>query len=433
MNRKTKRRQKGAAYIGQGASGCGFFPGFRCKGETLREKSIFTKLMTTEAAEHEIETVKHIKRIDPDMKFSIYPYKMCHPSEEDLGELLEEGLLKCSLSGIQLDNPIFLKEQFEKKNIALLQQKYGGKSLESLIQFARKQNMTNQNIYRIFYIVANVFKGLTHYHNNDIVHFDVKPDNIVFNSSSSYLIDFGISFDLKKYVPGDKYYNMEFPFYSKKLYEFYPFDSIYIKKWSRLFNDKGVIGIDKEALISFWKQLKEFPYMPEQQYMGEFYDDYFIPFTDEREYKEMYENIFSNLLTLNDNNKTVLKPKIRNYLFKQIDVYSLGISLCRLTYALTKKIINIDGRVVKAKEYGSTSSVPDEIVEDLYVLSMKMMHPDPLTRLSSPAALNQYAAILKKIPLNKGSTKSSNKVIDALEASDDGFDPYLILQSLLDI
>ncbi len=428
-----RRTRKGGAYIGQGASGCGFFPGFRCKDDRFREKSIFTKLMTTEGAEHELEIVKHIKKIDPDMKYSIYPYKMCFPNEDDIEELMKEGLPKCSLSDIQLDNPLTVKLGFQSKSLALLQQKYGGISLESIIRLARNQNITVPTAYKWLYQISNLFKGLAHYHNNDVVHLDCKPDNIVINNTTSYFIDFGLSVELKKYEPGNKIFDMEFPFYSKKLYEFYPFDSIYIKKWKTLFNESGQMTINKQALHNYWKQLKDFPYIPVQLYTGEYYEGEFIPFSDEREFYEMYENIFNNLLKLNDGNKKMLKKTIRDYMIKQVDVYSLGFSLCKLTYALSKKVLNADGKVVKAKGYVATSALRDDIVEELYQLGIKMMLPDPLARLSSQAALQQYIMILKMIPLSKSSPTSSNKIIETLEKSSDGFDPYLILQSLLDI
>lgn len=423
--------QKGGDYVGQGSSGCGFFPGFRCKGETKRDKDIFTKLMTTEAATHELDVVKHIRKIDPDMKYSIYPYKICYPSEKDLDELMQEGLPKCSISGIKLDNPMIMKMAFEKKMIAMLQQKYGGKSLESIVQSALYTKLSSNIIYQIFYRLLNVFKGLELYHENDTVHFDIKTDNLVM-SDTSYFIDFGLSMDLKVYVPGNKYYDSEFPFYSQKLYEIYPLNSIYIKKWNKLFNENGAMTINKDAVRNYWTTIKSKPYIPVQLYMGEFYDDTFIPFSDEREYYEMYENIFANILELNDGNKKILKPSIRNYLFKQIDVHSLGFTLCKLTYALTKKILNIDGKVVKAKEYGAASAIPDNIVEDLYVLGMKMMHPDPMMRPTIHAATKIYTAILKKMPIQV-SVKSPNKLIETVENSPEGMDPYLILQSLLEI
>jgi serine/threonine protein kinase len=423
----------GGEYKGQGASGCGFYPGFRCKDDLFRDKNIFTKLMTKEGAEHELEIVRHIKKIDPDMKYSIYPYKMCFPSEDDVDDLMKEGLAKCSLEGNQLDNPLTVKLGFQKRILALLQQKYGGVSLESIIYYARNNNVTVQTAYKVLYQVSNLFKGLAHYHNNNVVHLDCKPDNIVVNNKTSFFIDFGLSIELKTYEPGNKMFDIEFPFYSKKLYEFYPFDSIYIKKWKTLFNDRGDIIINKQSLHTYWNQLKEFPYIPIQLYTGEYYDGEFIPFSDEREFYEMYESIFNNLLKLNDGNKKVLKKTIRDYIIKQVDVYSLGFTLCKLTYALSRKILNADGKIVKAKGFTVSSSLRDDIVEELYRLGIKMMLPDPLARISSPAALQQYITILKMIPLSKSSPTSSNKMIESLEKSSDGFDPYLILQSLLEI
>ena len=432
MNRRTRRksRQIGGILQQQGSYGCGFFPGFKCKIDRFRDKNIFSKLMKTHVAEKELQIVEHVKKADPNMKYCIYPYKMCHPSEDDMKEMIDEGLLKCAIVEHR-DSEMLLKMDFEANKYAILQQKYGGRSLDTYIQLFKNKNLTSGEIYKYFFLFSNIFKGLDHLHKQNIVHFDINDRNLVVSDSKMYLIDFGLSQNLKTYIPGNKSFDSESPFYFAKLYDPYPYDSLYIKGWSKLFEKSEEPKIDLRVLNEFVGLLykSENDFIPKHVYMGEFYDDDFIPFTDFRDYIEMYENIFSNILKLNQNNKKIISTSIRNYLFKQVDVYSLGFTLCKLTYYLTKKEFTVDGKIRTAKKYGDSSSVPNDLVKDLYILGIKMMHPDPLKRLSSTAALIEYTEILKRMPIGKPITK----IIDKVEGTSEGFDPYIILQSLLDI
>ena len=351
------------------------------------------------------------------------------PSEKDAFQFMNEGLAKCLISGIRLDNPLIVQELIKMKGLALLQQKYGGKSLMHTISYANdnKTAITANFIYTLFYKFANVFKGLELYHDNCFVHLDIRPHNLVCDDTC-YIIDFGLSVPLKTYKPGNPRFESESPFFIKKHFEFYPFDSNYIKRWHKLFDESGKMQLNKDEIINHWHMLKKIQHLPQQFYAGQFFDDTFIQFSHLLEFIEIYRDIFDNLLQLNEGDTKRLKPTLRNYLMKQVDVYSLGLTLCQLTYYLTKKILDINGniQIVKGKEH--IPAVPNEIVKSLYMLGMKMMHVHPFKRLSISSAYTEYKQILKEMPIVK--TAATEKIFDLIESSPHGLDPYLLTSIL---
>jgi serine/threonine protein kinase len=56
---------------------------------------------------------------------------------------------------------------------------------------------------RYFKALSGAIKGLKHLHSNDVLHLDIKPQNIMVNKQGEgVLIDFGISLNMKKGYPG---------------------------------------------------------------------------------------------------------------------------------------------------------------------------------------------------------------------------------------
>jgi serine/threonine protein kinase len=378
--------------------------------------------MYTIQATEEMKIANDIKKIDPEMKYSIYPYKMCYPTVKDIDIYMKEGFGKCAID-IPLDNQLVVEELIKMNALCFMQQKYGGKALYTMFSYSHQNKITANFVYSIYYKLINVFKGLELYHENSFVHLDIKPENIVLYDKS-YIIDFGISVPLKSYKPGTHRFDEQSPFFIKKQYDYYPFDSNYIKRWKNIFNSKGDIVIDRDHIIDYWHGLKKREYIPKQYYMGEFFDDEFIQFSSLLEYEHIYEDIFNNLLKLNDDDKTMLKPSIRNHLLKQVDVFSLGITICQMTYYLTRRMLDIDGKVMKLGRYDHHPAISDKIVASLYQLGMKMMHIHPFKRLTITAALNEYRDILKTMPLEK--TATTEKIFELIEKSSLGIDPYLM-------
>lgn len=99
-------------------------------------------------------------------------------------------------------------EDFEYGDFRVIVSKYLENSLDLFDyiekmndnEFIKKHNITNQmSQYNTVFIVKSLIKQLNCFHENDIIHMDIKPENILlqvdayFNVTYATLIDFGLS------------------------------------------------------------------------------------------------------------------------------------------------------------------------------------------------------------------------------------------------
>ena len=162
-------------YIANGSSGCVLKPPIACKNNTnstkQTENSITKIFDNTQIKDDEIYIQKIIEKIDPNNYFTI---KLISDCDIDINSYPATELINCT-------NFIDTKKQFSQ-----IIYEDGGLSIDDYID-----DISLPAIELKFF--ERIFKGLTVLENYGILHLDIKPANIVYNSKiqKMSIIDFG--------------------------------------------------------------------------------------------------------------------------------------------------------------------------------------------------------------------------------------------------
>lgn len=174
--------------IGRGSYGCVHKPPMKCNNNTRRSKDDVSKLMTDSNAEKEMKEFKLIGLADKEEKIYLGKPKKCKV-DRILSNI--QSISKCA--------GMFKPEDMD--NYSLLVMKYGGQNLEQFGNEVLTWRKTPENCDKIelFWLeCVRLFYGLKLFHDTDIVHHDLKQQNIVYDQNTNRInyIDFG--FMIKK-------------------------------------------------------------------------------------------------------------------------------------------------------------------------------------------------------------------------------------------
>jgi serine/threonine protein kinase len=365
---------RGGKMAGQGSYGCGFIPAIPCNGENSAPDGTFTKLMLEKNAEIEMLMTTHIRRIDPEQKYSVYSNRLCEPNYE---KLLQEELNKCThlFGNIKKEQ---ISQLFKWEKFALLQVPYGGEQID-------KVKIPKNRFNEFLISLQNLFKGLLKMHSNKLYHFDINPNNILLmEKDGKYLprfIDFGLSRTAEEFIKDDEYpidypcewWPYDFRVYSPNL----PGKSISLKTIEDMYLKHSSIIQDGP------------PYMPSGVY---FYGgDHVVNTRD-------YFNTIVNIMRKIENNE-----EERAKYLEKVDVFSLGSALAKLFYYNTGYVYKYDGsydepRVFTMNSMGTMKDVTDSntiiMVRYFYNLILGMMHHNPDERYDVKTAFKKYQEYL---------------------------------------
>ena len=180
--------------IGEGAYGCVHNPSLHCSNETEmnQDKDIYknsvSKFMTKRDAENELNDFVVISSLDKSNQYHLGLPKICTPNYND-PDILND-ISKCRY---------FNKKDVmeDTTNYKLLILKYGGPDLKNfctnyLKTFLQKDKFKNSILF--WKEVTHLLEGLLFFKKNGIVHYDIKPQNILFSPTNNRMvfIDFGL-------------------------------------------------------------------------------------------------------------------------------------------------------------------------------------------------------------------------------------------------
>ena len=203
--------------LSQGGFGCVYYPGIKCNGKTDPRTNVVTKLQKKDFnANNEIKIGEMVKKIQYYKLFYLPVISSCPVNLRSLNESI---ISKCEviadsddLNYILMSIPYISNAPFY--SILLGDEKYK-KKIESKSKNALEKKHMFLNLTETFKYLLDAIERLI---NNKIVHFDLKSDNILYNTITTdpQIIDFGISLPIAElnddnipnyfYVYGPDYY-----------------------------------------------------------------------------------------------------------------------------------------------------------------------------------------------------------------------------------
>jgi len=189
---------RGGGLIGQGSFGCVFRPHIKCNN-SKKKKNYVTKLIFE----------KNLYRIERELR--ITKKIMSIPNYQDFFAPIEE----------MCDANMSKFNETEKKNCKLLTKKNQKKYIKKIanIRFIEgddilktlKSNNQKDNFIYFLTMYEQILHSLQLLVNKKIVHYDIKPNNLIYNKkkNKTFIFDFGLSFDIENIINYKKTFYIE--------------------------------------------------------------------------------------------------------------------------------------------------------------------------------------------------------------------------------
>jgi serine/threonine protein kinase len=349
-------------YIASGTYGCVIKPNLNCNG-TFGKSNTISKFFFDEIDYiNEKNIHKKIENIDKKHEFTI---KMVSSCKISLTPEIKKKINKLNLCDLKTDE------------IHQIIYEYGGYDLDI---FFNKQsiNFNKFNFYIFLQKFFNIFYGLSKLNKNDLIHFDIKINNILYNINKEkfHIIDFGLLISKSKL-----YTNHIVNSFKNNQHAFYPNDfniisyinnGIFYKNLNeyKLNSDLFILFINDEIDIikNNYKFNNNDPYLKE---ILDIYNYFKIDMFKNFDYK-FFEKIFIKKIDIN---------KLCKDIAGKLDVYMIGLALYEITIIIFTKFYNNP----------SIKKIPIE----LFSLIKKMLILNPCKRISIHKAKTEYKAIMK--------------------------------------
>jgi len=175
--------------VGEGGFGCVHKPSLRCAKETMNidYNKYISKLMKKKSAKKELNDFVIVSKVDPENKYHLGTPIMCTPDVDNEDTIRDINECKRFTAHEVRQSP-------DKYKLLLL--KDGGYDLSIFCKQHLKHfiNENPNNVYRFWLEVRHLIQGIHFFNSHGIVHYDLKPQNIVFNPETFKLmfIDFGL-------------------------------------------------------------------------------------------------------------------------------------------------------------------------------------------------------------------------------------------------
>jgi serine/threonine protein kinase len=354
VKKKKVATTKGGDYIGSGTYACAFRPSLKCSGTPLPKNknknenknknttSSISKLFFKAKDMHkELAELKRVEKIDSEHKFTVANLGSCAFNTKDA--TVNDHLESCQ--GLE-----------PGKHMQIILE-YGGKDLNTV-------DVKTVPFNDIIIAAESLFYGLKKLHEMNLVHQDLKPDNILYDQEKKSLriIDFGISQEYDTIWRKDLF---------NANYIYHPPEYIMFNLVLNSIVDQNML----KPTVNEYCKLMTAHIHSNKGIIKEFRPNY------KEEWKEFADEVLADTKDM-----TVLQ--LQRYFKKyiscyKIDTYGAGVALAE-TYARWAK-----------KDVSLRNPNPKEKGTNIKTLISSMMAADPAKRVSPEEAYVVYNQLLK--------------------------------------
>jgi serine/threonine protein kinase len=351
-----------SSVIGEGAYGCIHKPSLTCKEAKIKNyKNKVSKVLERKNAKLELEEYKSVDAADQSHEY--YLGKPVECSVQNTPSNIS-AIEKCKHGAELLEH---------LNDLSLLVMEDGGANIKDYSDLMATWPATLENVEkaeRFIIELHRIFHGINVFLEKGILHFDMKPQNIVYVSESQRMniIDFGLTVSLK-----DKMAEIESSTNHMARYHWsYPFEFHFLNKDN--YEQFAKLPDDKKSAYyqSILQEIANNPEADTTKAIKSFYSFIIDANTDSQEFKDHMAGFYQTL------NAELTMANYKNFITKSIssvDVYGLGIALLY--------VLKNTQHLLKEKLHG-----------DLRKLGNSMINAQLSKRISTNAALATYETIL---------------------------------------
>lgn len=370
----------GGKLVATGSSSCIFTPNLPCKKKDNISNSRISKIVYSEDAIYESKDEKRmnnmIKKIKDYSKWALIFDEYCKPMSSDILETYDpSGIDDC----FNEEEEKYLIDNFDK-NSYMMNGRYGGITLSDYFEdvFYNKITMNNtfkKHFYNLMEKMEPLFLGLKVMNEKNIVHNDIKYNNIVLDNNVFKYIDFGLS---EKSSKKSHFKNRSLDeLNTSRIYLFYPLD--YLLFYA---NNKQIL-----------EELQKIKTGTPRRNIYELNQVLKLYMTD---ILNVYDNVSNDLLT-----KKITEKNMIN----MIDIYSLGI-LVPLLFLYSTKLINYQNPSDAFIKNILSKSI---MVQEFFSLFGMMINNTIKDRIKPEYAYKEFKRLLKKYKNGEKKQKLSVK------------------------
>jgi serine/threonine protein kinase len=186
---------KSPTVIGQGSYGCVHKPSLTCKDKPNQDyRNKVSKLLDKDSASKELAEYQKVTAADKKSKFYLGIPETCDIDTQDKANL--SAIRKCNIADSVLHN-------LDGYTSVIMED--GGNNLATYRDTMKhwpKSEMSTEHCEKFLLELLRLFAGLVEFESHDLLHHDLKPQNIVYNEKNNRLnyIDFGLMDNTSKFL-----------------------------------------------------------------------------------------------------------------------------------------------------------------------------------------------------------------------------------------